>query len=250
MGSGEYAIGSPLFEKATVRMDNGKTLVVKAPKNSARNIYVQGLRVNGETWSSTALPHSVLARGGVLEFDMGPRPSKWGTGAKAAPVSITSDDAVPSPRDDVLTGDGVLFDNSSATAATSDSVALPVPSRTKAVQYTLTSSDKAKAPSGWVLQGSADGSRWADLDKRSGESFEWADPSDPLIAPLAEIVTELAACPPFAEHKSEFVDGMVRVINGMITEDEDGVPRDGVADQLAVAFGVLGSAGALLGRSG
>ncbi|MBC9713136.1 glycoside hydrolase family 92 protein [Streptomyces sp. TRM66268-LWL] len=173
MGSGEYAIGSPLFEKATVRMDNGKTLVVKAPKNSASNIYVQGLRVNGKQWSSTALPHAVVAKGGVLEFDMGPKPSKWGTGSSAGPVSITDDDKVPAPRDDVLAGDGELFDNSSATSATSASVDLPAAERTRAVQYTLTSADKAKAPSGWVLQGSSDGSRWTDLDKRAGESFAW-----------------------------------------------------------------------------
>ncbi|SDK29363.1 GH92 family glycosyl hydrolase [Streptomyces indicus] len=174
MGSGEYAIGSPLFEKATVRMDNGRTLVVKAPQNSARNIYVQGLKVNGKAWNSTALPHSVVAKGGVLEFAMGPKPSKWGTGRSAAPVSITDDDKVPTPRDDVLKGTGELFDNSSATAATSASVDLPVPGKVKAVQYTLTSSsDKAKAPSGWVLQGSSDGSRWKDLDQRSAESFAW-----------------------------------------------------------------------------
>ncbi len=56
MGSGEYAIGSPLFKKATVRMDNGRKLVVKAPENSDRNIYVQGVKVNGKKWTSTALP--------------------------------------------------------------------------------------------------------------------------------------------------------------------------------------------------
>jgi hypothetical protein len=41
------------------------------------------------------------------------------------------------------------------------------------VQYTLTSAAKGKAPSGWVLQGSADGTSWTDLDQRSGESFDW-----------------------------------------------------------------------------
>ena len=58
MGSGEYAVGSPLFTKATVHLENGRDLVVKAPKNSAKNVYVQGLKVNGKPWNSTALPHS------------------------------------------------------------------------------------------------------------------------------------------------------------------------------------------------
>ncbi len=52
-------------------------------------------------------------------------------------------------------------------------VELPVTGDTKAVQYTLTSSDHTKAPKGWVLQGSADGERWTDLDKRTDESFRW-----------------------------------------------------------------------------
>jgi hypothetical protein len=173
MGSGEYAVGSPLFTKATVHLENGRELVVRAPKNSAKNVYVQGLKVNGRTWTSTSLPHSLLSRGGVLDFDMGPRPSSWGTGKNAVPVSITQDDKVPTPRADVLEGDGALFDNTSATEASVSEVELPVAEDAKAVQYTLTSSDRTKAPTGWTLQGSADGSTWKTLDERSGESFRW-----------------------------------------------------------------------------
>ncbi|MFI8070721.1 GH92 family glycosyl hydrolase [Streptomyces sp. NPDC086033] len=174
MGSGEYAVGSPLFTKATVHLENGRDLVVRAPKNSARNVYVQGLKVNGRAWTSTSLPHSLLARGGVLDFDMGSRPSKWGTGKNAAPVSITQDDEVPTPRADALVGDGALFDNTSATDAAVTSVDLPVSQQVKGVQYTVTSSsDHTKAPSGWTLQGSDDGTTWKTLDRRSGESFAW-----------------------------------------------------------------------------
>ncbi|MFF3322690.1 GH92 family glycosyl hydrolase [Streptomyces sp. NPDC002889] len=173
MGSGEYAIGSPLFTKATVHLDNGRDLVVKAPRNSTRNIYVQGLKVNGKAWKSTALPHSLIARGGTLDFAMGPKPSAWGTGKHAAPVSITQDDKAPAPRHDATTAGGPLFDNSSGTSAAFGSVELPVASATRAVQYTLTSSAGDKAPAGWVLQGSVDGQSWTDLDKRSGESFAW-----------------------------------------------------------------------------
>ncbi|MER7922066.1 GH92 family glycosyl hydrolase [Streptomyces sp. NPDC096057] len=174
MGSGEYAIGSPLFTKATVHLENGHDLVVKAPKNSTKNIYVQGLKVNGRTWTKTSLPHALLEKGGVLDFSMGSKPSSWGSGKNAAPVSITKDDQVPTPRSDQLSGDGALFDNTSATEATVTSVDLPVTKATKGIQYTLTSSkDHTLAPTGWTLQGSADGTSWKTLDKRSGESFTW-----------------------------------------------------------------------------
>ncbi|MFJ4714021.1 GH92 family glycosyl hydrolase [Streptomyces sp. NPDC088785] len=174
MGSGEYAIGSPQFTKMTLHLENGRDLVVKAPKNSAKNIYVQGVKVNGKTWSKTSLPNSVVSKGGVVEFAMGDKPSKWGTGADAAPTSITKDDEVPSPRKDAITGSGPLFDNTSATSASVESADLPVASDgTKAVQYTLTSGDHAKAPTGWKLEASADGSSWKTIDERSGESFAW-----------------------------------------------------------------------------
>ncbi|MFE7841551.1 GH92 family glycosyl hydrolase [Streptomyces sp. NPDC057474] len=173
MGSGEYAVGSPLFTKATVHLENGRDLVVEAPKNSGKNVYVQGLKVNGKAWTSTSLPHSLISRGGVLKFDMGPKPSRWGTGESAAPVSITKNDKAPTPRSDAIEGDGELFDNTSSTKASVETVSLPTPARTKAVQYTLTSADRTDAPAGWTLQASTDGTTWKTLDKRSGESFAW-----------------------------------------------------------------------------
>ncbi|MEU0344116.1 GH92 family glycosyl hydrolase [Streptomyces bobili] len=174
MGSGEYAVGSPLFKKATVHLENGEDLVIRAPRNSARNVYVQGLRVNGRAWTSTSLPHSLLAKGAVLDFDMGPKPSAWGSGKGAAPVSITKDDQVPAPRTDVLTGDGTLFDNTSATGTgVSGTVDLPVGTGETAVQYTLTSAEQADAPTAWTLQGSSDGLAWTDLDRRAQQSFRW-----------------------------------------------------------------------------
>ncbi|WP_199880903.1 GH92 family glycosyl hydrolase [Streptomyces kebangsaanensis] len=174
MGSGEYTIGSPLFTRATVHLENGRDLVVEAPRNSAKNVYVQGVRFNGKAWNSTSLPHSLLSKGGVLRFDMGPRPSSWGTGRDAAPVSITTGDKAPGPRSDVLKGDGALFDDTSSTDATVTAVDLPVSGATRAVQYTLTSSaDRTRAPAGWTLEASADGRTWKTVDRRSGESFAW-----------------------------------------------------------------------------
>ncbi|GAA0467861.1 GH92 family glycosyl hydrolase [Streptomyces sp. NPDC046215] len=176
MGSGEYAIGSPLFTEATVHLENGRDLVVKAPANSARNVYVQGLKVNGKAWTSTALPHSVVAEGGTLEFAMGPRPSAWGSGRDAGPASVTQDDKVPAPEEDLgapAPGAPSLTDNTSATDAAFTSVAVDVPSADRVTSYTLTSADHGKAPGGWVLQASVDGGTWTEVDRRADESFAW-----------------------------------------------------------------------------
>ncbi len=173
MGSGEYAIGSPLFTKATVHLESGHDLVINAPLNSSANVYVQGLKVNGKDWTSTALPHSLLAQGGTLDFTMGSQPSTWGSGKDDAPVSVTQDDKVPAPRSDAIQGTGPLFDNTSATSADVTTANLPVPSATQAVQYTLTCADHTRAPTSWVLEASTDGTTWTDVDRRDGESFSW-----------------------------------------------------------------------------
>ncbi|WP_329127409.1 GH92 family glycosyl hydrolase [Streptomyces caniferus] len=174
MGQGEYAVGSPLFTKATVHLENGRDLTIRAPRNNARNVYVQSLRVNGKAWHSTALPHRLLARGGTLDFTMGDRPSAWGSAADAAPTSITKDDKVPTPPADLTSPTaGPLFDNTSDTSAEPTGAPVDLPRPARVASYTLTSSDRATAPAGWTLEGSRDGERWTRLDHREGESFAW-----------------------------------------------------------------------------
>ena len=102
MGSRHYAIGSPLFTKVTVHLDNGKKLVVNAPEQRGERLRA-GLKVNGRRATTRAyLDHEVLADGATLDFDMGPAPSAWGTGADDAPPSITKGDerAEPAARRD------------------------------------------------------------------------------------------------------------------------------------------------------
>ncbi|MGP3985121.1 GH92 family glycosyl hydrolase [Streptomyces sp. KR80] len=173
MGSPEYAIGSPLFTKATVHLPDGD-LVVKAPRNSARNVYVQGLKVNGKQWNSTALPHSAIAHGGTLEFTMGDKPSSWGSGKDGGPTSITKGDKPPSPMDDVTPAKGsALTDNTSGTDQSFTSADLDLASPSRVAYYTLTSAKRDQAPTAWVLKGSTDGTAWKVLDRRTDESFAW-----------------------------------------------------------------------------
>ncbi|MCY1139985.1 GH92 family glycosyl hydrolase [Actinoplanes sp. Pm04-4] len=180
MGSPAYAIGSPLFTKATVNLENGKKIVIKAPKNSAANVYVQGLKVNGKAYGSTSLPHSVLADGATLDFAMGPNPSTWG--ADAPPPSLTTGSAVANPLRDLTGPDQgtasapALVDDTTATRGpVEDAFTYQFASAGEQVtQYTLTSADTAGAdPSSWTVRGSYDGTKWTTIDSRSGEKFDW-----------------------------------------------------------------------------
>ena len=100
VGSPYYAIGSPLFKRATVHLPGGKDIVVRAPGNSAKNVYVQSLKVDGKPYGKTYLDHRDLADGATLDFTMGPSPSEWGTGKDDAPPSITPRGEPPRPLRD------------------------------------------------------------------------------------------------------------------------------------------------------
>ncbi|WP_209622295.1 GH92 family glycosyl hydrolase [Saccharothrix coeruleofusca] len=189
MGNDTYAIGSPLFTKATVKMDNGRKLVVNAPKNSDRNIYVQSLKVNGKKWDKAYLPHSEIANGGTLDFDMGPRPSKWATGADAAPPSLTPAGEPAKPLRDVTglatvtasADPARVLDNTSTTEGSLSWLQVDLEDKKeKAEFYTLTSGKAAGDPTGWVLKGSYDGKTWVTVDERSGESFTWRQQTRPF----------------------------------------------------------------------
>lgn len=82
---GRFVIGSPLFDKATVNVDGGKTFTVVAKNNSDKNIYVQSARLNGKTLKNSYVDFNDIRHGGTLELVMGPKPSKWATAAAYRP---------------------------------------------------------------------------------------------------------------------------------------------------------------------
>ncbi|MGH8877170.1 MAG: glycoside hydrolase domain-containing protein, partial [Stackebrandtia sp.] len=183
MGSDNYALGSPLFTKATVHLDNGKDIVVNAPDNNAGNVYVQGLKVNGDDHDKAYIDNETLTSGATLDFAMGAEPSDWASDPDAAPPSITQGDAVADPLSDAAkgaaTGQAEAFDDDSGTAVSADDGELTVEcdlsgGAAEARMYTLTSAGKENAPTAWTVEGSADGQNWTILDERSGEGFKWS----------------------------------------------------------------------------
>jgi predicted alpha-1,2-mannosidase len=90
-----YAIGTPIFPSATVRVENGRTFTVKANGVSAKNFYVQSVRLNGKPLRRSYITHDEINAGGTLQFAMGPNPNaKWFT---AAPVSKIDRDSPTVP---------------------------------------------------------------------------------------------------------------------------------------------------------
>jgi len=84
---GNWVLGSPQFPEATLEVGGGRTFTILAPGVSDENPYVQSARLNGRPLPRTFLRHEEIAEGGVLELDMGPTPSAWGTAPDEAPPS-------------------------------------------------------------------------------------------------------------------------------------------------------------------
>jgi predicted alpha-1,2-mannosidase len=72
-GSDEYALGSPLVKEATLKLENGKTFTITAKNQSAKNVYVQKVELNGKPLNSTTIKHNDIMGGGTLVFFMSAR---------------------------------------------------------------------------------------------------------------------------------------------------------------------------------
>lgn len=90
--SDQYALGAPLFKKITLNLENGKTLIINAPNNSAENKYVKSLNVNGKVYPKNWLSHKALLNGGNLDFIMSDTPNQQrGTQQTDVPFSMSGE---------------------------------------------------------------------------------------------------------------------------------------------------------------
>ena len=67
---GRYMFGSPLFDKAVVNVGQGKTFTIIAHNNSAKNVYVQQIKLNGRPYKKLYIDYKDIVSGGTLEFFM------------------------------------------------------------------------------------------------------------------------------------------------------------------------------------
>jgi predicted alpha-1,2-mannosidase len=88
----QYVLGAPLFKKITVTLENGKQVIINAPKNSNENRYANSLKLNGKAYENNWVGHFDLMKGATLDFDMIAAPNtKRGTNQNSFPYSYTTD---------------------------------------------------------------------------------------------------------------------------------------------------------------
>ncbi|MCU6453438.1 GH92 family glycosyl hydrolase [Sphingomonas sp. A2-49] len=78
-----YVFGSPLFERATIRLPSARRLTIEAPGNTADTPYVRSVTFDGKPWTKNWIAHAELMKGGRLVFTMSRTPVKTFGAAKA-----------------------------------------------------------------------------------------------------------------------------------------------------------------------
>ena len=96
-GSNQFILTTPLFDKANMKLGNGKTLVITANQPD-KNKYITKVTLNGEEISHCYITYDQLMQGGTLDFTLSATPDKrLGTAPEYAPYSYTEQPTVSIP---------------------------------------------------------------------------------------------------------------------------------------------------------
>jgi putative alpha-1,2-mannosidase len=88
-----YDLASPVFDRITIKLHNGKTFTIVCKNNSKDNKYIQSITLNGKSQSQVWIKHADVVNGGRLELQMGNTPNKeLGTNPADLPPSTMDTD--------------------------------------------------------------------------------------------------------------------------------------------------------------
>ncbi len=85
---GRYIFGSPIVDKATLKVGKDKIFTIVANNNSPKNIYIQSVKLNGKDYTKSYITHTDISNGGELIFEMGSKPSQFGVNPADRPVAV------------------------------------------------------------------------------------------------------------------------------------------------------------------
>jgi hypothetical protein len=92
-GSNQYALGTPVFDKAVMHLENGKDFVIAADRKNNGELYVKSVTVNGKKSRQSFIQYGDMQNGGELIFHCtGNAARKFGSSKKDWPVSSYSAD--------------------------------------------------------------------------------------------------------------------------------------------------------------
>lgn len=90
-GVPQYVIGSPLFDRVVMKLENGNSFEIIAHDNNRDNVFIRKALLNGKPYDKPWLSHGDIMKGGKLEFFMADKPNKqWGAASDNAPYSMSA----------------------------------------------------------------------------------------------------------------------------------------------------------------
>lgn len=117
-GSSEFVLTTPLFEKATIKLANGKSLTVTA-NNPQKNKYIDKVELNGKEITANFITYEQLMEGGIVNFTLSSSPNyQRGTLSESYPYSLSKGSVASLPyttHDLDLFTDAIEVDLASAT---------------------------------------------------------------------------------------------------------------------------------------
>ncbi len=91
-GSLDYIIGTPLFKKITINLENGNTFIIEAAGVSETDFYVKSVKLNGKIYKKSFITHKDILKGGTLRFEMDNKANKsWAKNNNERPHSAIND---------------------------------------------------------------------------------------------------------------------------------------------------------------
>lgn len=88
-GSGQYVLGTPLFRKAVIHLENGANVTINAPENGMTNCYIDELKIDGKKYGKNYLEHDKMIQGVRMDYRMSAQPNmKRGTMDSDIPYSF------------------------------------------------------------------------------------------------------------------------------------------------------------------
>ncbi|WP_263367525.1 GH92 family glycosyl hydrolase [Edaphobacter bradus] len=92
--SGNYIFGTPLFDRVSLELGNGKQLEIVAHRSTPSDQYIQSVTFNGKPYTRSWFNHREIANGARIVFEMGSKPnSEFGSQAADIPPSLTLESA-------------------------------------------------------------------------------------------------------------------------------------------------------------
>lgn len=93
-GSPDYVLGPPLFERAELRLENGRRFTIETNGPRDGRVYVRSATLNGEPLERSFLRHDEILAGGTLVVETGRTPSDWGRAPEHRPRSRVAGEPV------------------------------------------------------------------------------------------------------------------------------------------------------------